>query len=95
MNVNPSDLKADRRGIEYESRDSAMYLIRTIRSKPAMRIGANFGSSQYSFVNSAVIRVYIKLYKDKKLKPGALILIQYGLIMLWRACLLNTTSEGS
>jgi hypothetical protein len=33
-----------------------------------MRIGANFGLTQYSSVSSAVIRVKAKLQKDKKLK---------------------------
>ncbi len=45
-----------------------MYLIRSLRSKPLMRIGAVFGLTQFSSVSSAVVRVKAKLQKDKKLK---------------------------
>jgi REP element-mobilizing transposase RayT len=64
--VKPTNLKKVRRGIENEPRDVAMYLIRSLRAEPLMRIGANFGLTQYSSVSSAVIRVKAKLKKDKK-----------------------------
>ncbi len=63
-----SNLKAVRRGIESEPRDVAMYLIRSMRSEPLMRVGAGFGLNRYSSVSSAVMRVKTKLQKDKKLK---------------------------
>ena len=66
--VRPTQLKAVRRGMENEPRDVAMYLIRSMRAEPLMRVGANFGLNQYSSVSSAVIRVKVKLQKDKKFK---------------------------
>jgi putative transposase len=62
------NLKTVRRGIENEPRDVAMYLIRSIRAEPLMRVGVNFGLTQYSSISSAVIRVKAKLQKDKKFK---------------------------
>jgi putative transposase len=62
--VKPTNLKTVRRGIENEPRDVAMYLIRSIRAEPLMRVGV----TQYSSVSSAVIRVKAKLQKDKKFK---------------------------
>ena len=61
-------LKAVRRGIESEPRDVAMYLIRSMRPEPLMRVGAGFGLNRYSSVSSAVVRIKTKLQKDKKLK---------------------------
>ena len=66
--VRPSKLKAVRRGMENEPRDVAIYLIRSMRAEPLMRVGANFGLNQYSSVSSAVTRVKAKLQKDRKLK---------------------------
>ena len=67
-NVNPTKLKAVRRGMENEPRDVAIYLIRSMRAEPLMRVGANFGLNQYSSVSSAVTRVKAKLQKDRKFK---------------------------
>ena len=61
-------LTAVRRGIENEPRDVAIYLIRSMRSDPLMRIGAKFGLTQYSSVSSVVMRVKTKLQKDKRFK---------------------------
>jgi hypothetical protein len=66
--VKPTTLKAVRRGIENEPRDVAIYLIRSMRSDPLMRVGAGFGMNQYSSVSSAVMRVKTKLQKDRKFK---------------------------
>jgi hypothetical protein len=66
--VRPTKLKAVRRGMENEPRDVAMYLIRSMRAEPLMRVGANFGLNQYSSVSSAVVRVKVKLKKDRKFK---------------------------
>ena len=66
--IRPSTLKAVRRGIKNEPRDVAMYLIRAMRSEPLMRVGADFGLNRYSSVSSAVVRVKIKLQKDRKFK---------------------------
>ena len=66
--VRPTKLKAVRRGIENEPRDVAMYLIRSMRAEPLMRVGENFGLNQYSSVSSAVTRVKAKLQKDRKFK---------------------------
>ena len=63
-----TNLKTVRRGIENEPRDVAMYLIRSMRAEPLMRVGANFGLNQYSSVSSAVIRVKAKLQEDRKFK---------------------------
>jgi putative transposase len=62
------ELTAVRRGIENEPRDVAIYLIRSMRSDPLMRIGARFGLTQYSSVSSVVLRVKTKLQKDKGFK---------------------------
>jgi len=64
----PAALTAVRRGIENEPRDVAIYLIRTMRSEPLMRIGARFGLNRHSSVSSVVIRVNTKLQKDRKFK---------------------------
>jgi chromosomal replication initiation ATPase DnaA len=48
-------------GIENELRDVAIYLIRSMRSDPLMRVGAGFGMNRYSSVSSAVMRVKRKL----------------------------------
>ena len=64
----PAALTAVRRGIENEPRDVAIYLIRTMRSEPLMRIGARFGLNRYSSVSSVVIRVNTKLRRDRKFK---------------------------
>jgi putative transposase len=61
-------LYAVRCGVENEPRDVAMYLIRSMRAEPLMRVGANFGLNQYSSVSSAVIRVKAKLQEDRKFK---------------------------
>ena len=66
--VRPAKLKAVRRGIENEPRDVAIYLIRSLRAEPLIRVGANFGLNQYSSVSSAVIRVKEKLQTDRKFK---------------------------
>jgi hypothetical protein len=44
-----------------------MYLIRSMRSEPLMRVGAGFGLNRYSSVSSAVMRIKTKLQNDKKL----------------------------
>ena len=64
----PTALTAVRRGIENEPRDVAIYLIRSMRSEPLMRIGARFGLNRYSSVSSVVIRVNTKLQRDRKFK---------------------------
>jgi hypothetical protein len=66
--IKPSALKAVRRGKENEPRDAAVYLIRTMRSEPLMKIGAEFRLKRYSSVSSAVLRVKTKLRKDRKFK---------------------------
>ena len=66
--IRPTTLKAVRRGIENEPRDVAMYLIRSLRSEPLMRVGAGFVLNQYSSVSSVVMRVKTKLQKDRKFK---------------------------
>ena len=64
----PAALKAVRRGIENEPRDVAMYLIRSMRSEPLIRVGVGFGLNRYSSVSSAVRRVKTKLQEDRKFK---------------------------
>jgi RHS repeat-associated protein len=66
--IKPTNLKTVHRGIENESRDVAMYLIRSLRAVPLMRIGENFGLTQYNSVSSVVIRIKAKLQKDKKFR---------------------------
>ena len=66
--IKPDKLKAVRRGIVNEPRDVAIYLIRSMRSEPLMQVGAGFGLNRYSSVSSAVMRVKIKLQKDRKFK---------------------------
>jgi uncharacterized membrane protein YkvA (DUF1232 family) len=66
--IRPTTLKSVRRGLENEPRDVAMYLIRSMRSEPLMRVGASFGLNRYSSVSSAVMRVKTKLQKDRKFK---------------------------
>ncbi len=64
----PAALTAVRRGIENEPRDVAIYLIRSMRSEPLMRIGARFGLNRYSSVSSVVIRANTKLQRNRKFK---------------------------
>ena len=64
----PTSLTAVRRGVENEPRDVAIYLIRSMRSDPLMKIGVQFGLNQYSSVSSVVLRVKTKLLKDRKFK---------------------------
>ena len=66
--IKPDTLTSVRRGIENEPRDVAVYLIRTMRSEPLMKIGAGFGLNRYSSVSSVVMRVKTKLQKEKKFK---------------------------
>ena len=66
--IRPNTLKSVRRGIENEPRDVAMYLIRSVRAEPLIRVGAGFGLNRYSSVSSAVRRVKTKLQKDRKFK---------------------------
>jgi len=66
--VRPSKLKAVRRGMENEPRDVAIYLIRSMRAEPLIRVGEKFALNQYSSVSSAVTRVKAKLQKDRKFK---------------------------
>ena len=66
--INPTALTAVRRGIENEPRDVAVYLIRSMRSEPLMRIGPEFGLKRYSSVSSVVMRMKTKLQKDRKFK---------------------------
>ena len=77
--VSPTTLKAVRRGMENEPRDVAIYLNRSLRSEPLMRVGATFGLSRYSSVSSAVMRVRTKLHKDRKFKKR-LALIENNII---------------
>ncbi len=46
----------------------ALYLTRSMRSEPLMRVGPGFGLNRYSSVSSAVMRVNTKLQKDKEFK---------------------------
>jgi hypothetical protein len=68
--VRPNTLKDVRRGIENESRDVAMYLIRSMRAEPLVRVGAGFGLNSYSSASSAVMRVKTKLQRDRKFKTA-------------------------
>ena len=64
----PIALTAVRRGVENEPRDVAIYLIRSMRSDPLMKIGVQFELNQYSSVSSVVLRVKTKRQKDRKFK---------------------------
>ena len=66
--LNRSSMTRVRRGMENEARDVAMYLIRSLRSEPLMKVGAGFGLNRYSSVSSAVIRVKSRLQKDKQFR---------------------------
>ena len=61
-----SILKAVRCGIENEPRDVVMYLIRSMRCEPLIRVVAGFGLNRDSSVSSAVISVKTKPQKDRK-----------------------------
>ena len=45
-----------------------LQLIRSMRSEPLMRVGADFGLNRYSSVSSVVMRVKTKLQKNRKFK---------------------------
>jgi hypothetical protein len=45
-----------------------MYMIRSMRYEPLMKIGASFGLNRYSSPSSAVMLVKRKLQKDRKFK---------------------------
>ncbi len=64
----PTALTAVRRGIENEPRDVAIYLIRSLRTEPLMKIGALFGLTRYSSVSSVVMRVKTRLNRDRKFR---------------------------
>ncbi|MFH1081762.1 MAG: helix-turn-helix domain-containing protein, partial [Pseudomonadota bacterium] len=66
--LNRSSMTRVRRGMENEARDVAMYLIRSLRSEPLMKVGAGFGLNRYSSVSSAVMRVKSRLQKDKQFR---------------------------
>jgi chromosomal replication initiation ATPase DnaA len=68
--IQPSTLKAVLRGIENEPRDVAIYLIRSMRAEPLMRIGAFFRWNRYSSVSSAVMRIKTKSQKDRKFRKS-------------------------
>ena len=44
------------------------YLIQSMRTEPLMRVGAGFGLNRYSSGNSAVMRIKLKLQKDRKFR---------------------------
>ena len=56
-----------RRGVQNEPRDVAIYLLRTVCGEPLMRIGHEFGMTQYSSVSSAVNR---RLIRNGKMTAG-------------------------
>ena len=62
----PTALTTVRRGIENEPRDVAIYLIRSLRTEPLIKIGALFGLTRYSSVSSVVGRLKTRLNRDKK-----------------------------
>ena len=66
--LNRSSMTRVRRGMENEARDVAMYLIRSLRSEPLMKVGAGFGLNRYSSVSSAVMRVKSRLQKDNQFR---------------------------
>jgi chromosomal replication initiation ATPase DnaA len=57
-----------RRGAGLFVEKRVLYLIRTMRSEPLMKIGADFELNRYSSVSSVVMRVKTKLRKDRKFK---------------------------
>jgi len=57
-----------RRGVRNEPRDVAIYMIRTLRGEPLMRIGTVFNLNHYSSISSAVCRVKGSLIRDSALK---------------------------
>lgn len=59
--IKGTSLTAVHRGIENEPRDVAVYLIRTMRAEPLMKIGAGFGLKRYSSVSSVVARSFTPL----------------------------------
>ena len=60
------ELIAMRRGTENESRDVAIYLLRTVCGEPLMQIGKEFGMTRYSSGSSAVNRIKKKRQNDDK-----------------------------
>jgi REP element-mobilizing transposase RayT len=61
-------LRHVRRGVRNEPRDVAIYLMRTLRAEPLMRIGTVFNLNHYSSVSSAVCRVKASLKKNPALE---------------------------
>ena len=59
----PSALTGVRRGYKNESRDAALYIIRTMRAEPLKKIGAGFELNRYSSVSSVVLWVKEKMRK--------------------------------
>jgi REP-associated tyrosine transposase len=55
-----------RRGVQNEPRDVAIYLLRTVCGEPLLRIGHEFGMTQYSSVSSAVNRINKKRQNDSR-----------------------------
>ena len=61
-------LFAIKRGTENEPRHVAIYLIRTIRADPLLKIGALFNLKKHSSVSSAVVCIKTRLEKDRKFR---------------------------
>ena len=55
-----------KRGTENEPRHVAIYLIRTIRAEPVLKIGPLFNLKRHSSVSSAVEGIKTRLRKDPK-----------------------------
>jgi hypothetical protein len=65
-NIGRDKLFAIKRGAENEPRHVAIYLIRTIKGEPLLRIGALFNLKKHSSVSSAVARIKNRLKTDRK-----------------------------
>jgi chromosomal replication initiation ATPase DnaA len=82
-NIGRDKLFAIKRGAENEPRHVAIYLIRTVRGEPLLRIGALFNLKKHSSVSSAVGRIPKKwakciLFDDRLRLLNKLFLSCYG-----------------
>ncbi len=57
-----------KRGTENEPRNIAIYLMRSLRGEPLLKIGSEFKLNKHSSVSSVIERIKQKLQKNKKFK---------------------------
>jgi len=66
--IEEKDLIVARRGTENEPRNLAIYLMRTLKGEPLVRIGAEFNLNNYSSVSSVIGHTRKRLQSDRSFR---------------------------